>query len=190
MPKILAFAGSLRRDSWNKKMVKAAAEGAREAGAEVTILDLAEFPLPLYDGDGEKTNGLPENVHKLKDIFKQHDGFLVASPEYNAGYSGVLKNFTDWLSRPREGDKPFEIFSMKPVAAMSASPGALGGNRMLASLRSHLLHMQMLVVPQTYGLGKAAEAFDESGKLKDPKVEASVKNLGKVVAELAGKLAT
>ena len=189
MPKILAFAGSVRRDSLNKKMVKAAAEGAREAGAEVTFLDLADYPLPLYDGDGEAADGLPDNVNKLKDICKAHDGFLVASPEYNAGFSGVLKNLTDWLSRPRDGERPFEIFSMKPAAAMSASPGALGGNRMLASLRSHLLHMQMLVVPQTYGLGRAGDAFDEDGKLKDAKVEASVKKLGQVVAELAGKLA-
>jgi len=188
MANILAFAGSLRAGSWNKKLIRVAAQGAREAGAELNLIDLKDYPLPLYDGDLEADKGLPENVHKLKDACKHADGFLVASPEYNAGFSGVLKNLTDWLSRPREGEKPFEIFAMKPAAAMAASPGALGGNRMLASLRGHLLHLQMLVIPQTYGLSKAAEAFDAEGNLQDPKVEAKVKELGRIVAELAAKL--
>lgn len=187
-PKILAFAASLRAASWNRKLVHVAAEGAKAAGAEVTILDLKQYPVPVYDGDLEAAEGLPGNVHKLKDLFKAHDGFLISSPEYNAGFPGMLKNLTDWLSRPREGEKPFEIFAGKPVAAMAASPGAIGGVRMLASLRAHLLHLQMLVIPQTYGLGKAAEAFDESGNLKDPKIDATVKALGARVAELAAKL--
>jgi chromate reductase, NAD(P)H dehydrogenase (quinone) len=189
MPKILAFAASLRAGSWNKKLVRVAAQGARDAGADVTIIDLADYPLPLYNGDDEARDGLPANVHKLKDLCREHHGFLVASPEYNAGYSGVLKNCTDWLSRPRDGEKPFEIFAMKPAAAMSASPGALGGNRMLATLRGHLLHLQMLVIPQTYGLVRAAEAFDDDGALTDAKVDAAVKKLGRTVAELAAKLA-
>ncbi|MCB9933702.1 MAG: NAD(P)H-dependent oxidoreductase [Planctomycetes bacterium] len=188
MPNILAFAGSLRAGSWNKKLVRIAAQGAREAGAEVNLIDLKEFPLPVYDADIEDAHGLPDNVHKLKDACKQAQGFLIASPEYNAGYSGVLKNLTDWLSRPREGEKAFEIFAMKPAAAMSASPGALGGNRMLASLRGHLLHLQMLVIPQTYGLSRASEAFDADGNLVDPKVEKRVKELGRIVAELAARL--
>lgn len=188
MANILAFAGSLRTGSWNKKLVRVAAHGAIQAGADVNVIDLKDYPVPLYDGDLEAELGLPENVHNLKDACKAADGFLIASPEYNAGFSGVLKNLTDWLSRPREGEKPFEIFTMKPAAAMAASPGALGGNRMLASLRGHLLHLQMLVIPQTYGLAKAAEAFDADGNLTDPKVEAKVKELGRIVAELAAKL--
>ena len=187
-PKVLAFAASLRAASWNRKLVHVAADGAKAAGAEVTILDLKQYPVPVYDGDLEAAEGLPGNVHKLKDLFKAHDGFLISSPEYNAGFPGMLKNLTDWLSRPREGEKPFEIFAGKPVAAMAASPGAIGGVRMLASLRAHLLHLQMLVIPQTYGLGKAAEAFDESGALKDPKIDGTVKALGARVAELAARL--
>lgn len=189
MARILAFAGSLRKGSWNKKLVRVAAQGARDAGAEVTVLEIEDYTLPLYDGDLEAVSGLPENVGKLKDLFKAHHGFLISSPEYNGGMPGVLKNLTDWLSRPREGEKPFEIFANKPAAAMAASPGALGGNRMLPTLRAHMLHMQMLVIPQTFGLGKAAEAFDDAGGLKDAKVSESVKNLGRRVAELAARLA-
>ncbi len=188
MAKILAFAGSLRKGSWNKKLVRIAAQGAREAGAEVTMLEIEEYPLPLYDGDVEAASGLPENVVKLKDLFKAHQGFLISSPEYNAGMPGVLKNLTDWLSRPREGEKLFEIFANKPAAAMAASTGALGGNRMLSGLRAHMLHIQMLVIPQTFGLAKAADAFDEAGLLQDAKVSEIVKDLGKRVAELAAGL--
>jgi NAD(P)H-dependent FMN reductase len=187
-PRILAFAGSLRKDSWNRKLIRVAAQGAREAGAEVTLLDLKEYPLPVYDGDIEAEQGLPENVIKLKTIFKEHQGILISSPEYNAGYPGMLKNVIDWLSRPLEGEKPFEPFRYKPVGAMAASPGALGGNRMMSSLRGLLTHMQMIVVPEVYGLSKAGEAFDDQGNLKDPKIEASVKKIGKAVADLARKL--
>lgn len=187
-PKLIVFAGSARKGSWNKKLAQVASSMARDAGAAVTLLDLADYPLPIMDEDVEAADGLPANALKLKDLFKAHDGFLVSSPEYNAGFPGMLKNLTDWLSRPRDGEKPFEIFASKPVAAMAASPGAIGGVRMLASLRAHLLHLQMLVIPQTYGLGKAAEAFDEAGNLKDPKIDATVKALGARVAELAARL--
>lgn len=187
-PRILAFAGSLRRASWNRKLVAEAARGAEDGGAEVLVLELADYSVPLYNADIEASEGLPQAVLELGDLFKAQDGFLVASPEYNAGFSGVLKNLTDWLSRPRAGEKPFEIFAMKPTAAMAASPGALGGNRMLAALRSHLLHLQMLVVPQTYGLSRAADAFDEAGYLKDPSVQAQVRSLGRAVATLAATL--
>ena len=88
--KIIAFAGSARKDSYNKKLVKIAAEGAREAGAEVTIIELEDYPLPLFDEDLEKSEGLPENGRKLKDLFLAHNGLLISSPEYNRSYSGVL----------------------------------------------------------------------------------------------------
>jgi NAD(P)H-dependent FMN reductase len=188
MTKVLAFAGSLRKGSWNKKLVRVAAEGARQAGAEVTLIDVADYPLPVYDGDLEAEQGLPENALKLKDLFKAHDALLISSPEYNAGYPGMLKNLIDWVSRPREGEKPFEPFRHKPVGAMSASTGALGGNRMMATFRALLTHMQMLVVPEVYGLPHADQAFDEDGRLKDPKAEERVKKIARAVVEMAEKL--
>ena len=105
-PKILAFAGSTRTESWNKKLIKIAAAGTRAAGAEVTELDLRDIPLPLYDGDLEHEQGLPPNGRKLKDLMLRHDGFLISSPEYNSSISGVLKNAIDWASRPVPGEKP------------------------------------------------------------------------------------
>src|SRR3954469_3729847 len=99
-PRILAFAGSLRRDSFNKKLVKIAAHGARAAGADVTEIDLKELPLPVYDGDLETAEGLPQNAKKLKELFVAHQGLLIASPEYNSSISAALKNVIDWVSRP------------------------------------------------------------------------------------------
>ena len=125
MPKILAFAGSLRRDSWNKKLIKVAVQGAREAGADVTLIDMKDFRLPVYDGDDEQADGLPDNAIKLKDLFKAHDGLLISSPEYNSGYPGGFKNLIDWVSRPREGEKPLEAFRNKPVAIMAASRASI-----------------------------------------------------------------
>jgi NAD(P)H-dependent FMN reductase len=188
MPKILAFAGSLRKGSWNKKLVRVAAEGAREAGAEVTVVDLKEYPLPIYDGDDEAANGLPENALKIIDLFTGHDGYLIASPEYNSGYSGALKNLIDWASRPREGFKAFEQWKDKPVAIMGASPGVRGAMRMLPHLRDLLSNIQFLVLPGMFGLANAAQAFDDEGNLTDEKTAGIVKGLGKAVVEMAEKL--
>src|SRR6185295_2879266 len=99
-PKILAFAGSMRKDSFNKKLIRVAAEGARSAGAEVTLIDLKDFPLPVYDGDLEAAEGLPAGAKKLKELFLQNQGLLIASPEYNSSIPGTLKNAIDWVSRP------------------------------------------------------------------------------------------
>src|SRR5215471_14352597 len=96
MPRILAFAGSLRRDSFNKKLVPIAAKGAGEAGAEVTLIALKDFPLPLFDQDLEAEQGMPQNGKKLKELFIDHDGLLIAAPEYNSSITAVLKNAIDW----------------------------------------------------------------------------------------------
>src|ERR1700761_4096826 len=104
--KILAFAGSLRGGSFNKMLVRVAAHAARNAGAEVTVIDLKEYPLPLYDGDLEDSQGLPDNGRKLKDLFLAHQGLLLGCPEYNSSISAVLKNVIDWVSRPVPGEKP------------------------------------------------------------------------------------
>ena len=95
MDRIIAFAGSTRKDSYNKKLVKIAVEGAKEAGAEVTYIDLEDYPLPLFDEDFESSQGHPENVRKLKDLFLENNGLLISSPEYNSSYSGVFKNTID-----------------------------------------------------------------------------------------------
>src|ERR1035437_1107676 len=131
--KILAFAGSLRMGSFNKKLVKIAAEGARKAGAEVTLIDLKDFPLPIFDEDLERSAGLPADGRKLKDLFLAHDALLISAPEYNSSISAVLKNTIDWVSRPVPGEAPLGCFDGKVAGLMSASPGALGGLRGLVT---------------------------------------------------------
>ena len=105
-PEILAFAGSTRTESYNKKLVRLAADAARAAGANVTVIDLRDLPLPLFDEDFETAHGLPENAKKLKSLMKEHDGFLISSPEYNSSITAVLKNAIDWASRPETEDEP------------------------------------------------------------------------------------
>ena len=146
-PRILAYAGSTRRKSFNKKLVQNAAQGAREAGAEVTLLDLKDFPLPLFDQDLEAEQGMPENGKKLKKLFIDHDGLLIASPEYNSSFPAVLKNAIDWVSRPAPGEQSLLAFRGKVATLMSASPGALGGLRGLVHVRSILGNIGVIVLP-------------------------------------------
>jgi chromate reductase len=188
MAKVLAFAGSLRAGSWNKKLVRVAAQGATDAGADVTILDLKDYPLAVYDGDDEAQHGLPENALRLKEIFKAHAGFIISCPEYNSGYSAALKNVIDWVSRPMKGEKSLEHFKDKPAVIMAATPGARGGLRMLPTLRVLLSNIGMLVLPQQHGLGLADTAFDEQGNIRDEKVANTIKDLGRAVAVMTAKL--
>lgn len=167
-PKILAFAGSTRTASYNKQLIRAAADAARTAGAEVTVIDLRDIPLPLFDEDFESEHGLPENAKKLKALFRDHDAFLIASPEYNSSITAVLKNAIDWASRGETDDEPaLSAYRGKTAALLSASPGALGGLRGLVHLRAILGNIGVIVLPDQVALPKAHEAFDATGKLKD-----------------------
>ena len=190
MPRILAFAGSTRRESFNKKLVAIAAQGAREAGAEVTLIDLKDFPLPLFDQDLEAEQGMPENGKKLKKLFIDHDGLLIASPEYNSSFSAALKNAIDWVSRPAPGEPSLVAFRGKVATLMSASPGALGGLRGLVHVRSILGNIGVIVLPDQIAVAKAHEAFQPDGSLVDPKRQAGVEGLGKTLASFLAKFKT
>lgn len=187
-PKILALAGSLRKDSYNKKLVQIAAESARRAGAEVTYIDLADYPLPLMDEDLEKNEGLPANARKLKDLFIASDGFLIAAPEYNSSITGVLKNTIDWISRPVQGEASLAGFAGKTAAIMSASPGDLGGLRGLVHVRCILENIMTMVLPQQATVSKAYEAFNADGSLKDERKQKAVEGLGEKLVQLTGRL--
>lgn len=179
-PKILAFAGSLRKDSFNKKLVKIAVKGAESAGAKVTTIDLKDYPLPIYDQDIEDAQGLPENALKLKELFLSHDGFLLACPEYNSSMSAVFKNVIDWVSRPANPQEVYLCgFIDKAVVLMSASPGALGGMRCLVNVRAMFSNINSIVLPQQKSISQAAQSFEADGNLKDPKQQNDVLNLGK-----------
>lgn len=187
--RILAFSASLRKDSLNAKLVRNAAKAAESEGAAVTLIHLRDYPLPVYDGDEEAAKGLPENAIRLKAMFKEHQGLLIASPEYNGSYPGGFKNMLDWLSRSAPGERPFAAFEGKAAAIMAASPGAFGGMRMLPLLRLLLSGMRVLVLPDQVALPKATEAFQEDGSLRDPKIAASVQALGKLLARTCARLA-
>jgi len=146
--KVLAFAGSLRAGSWNKKLIRIAADAATEAGADVTLIDLRDDPLPIFDGDLEESDGLPGNGRRLKDLFLAHRGLILSCPEYNSSISGVLKNAIDWVSRPAPGEKPLECFQDRVCGLLSASPGGLGGLRGLVHVRSILGNIGCLVLPR------------------------------------------
>src|SRR3954453_12229339 len=187
-PRILAFAGSLRRESFNKKLVPIAAKAARDAGAEVTLIDLKDFPLPLFEQDLEAGQGMPENGTKLKKLFIDHDGLLVASPEYNSSVTAVLKNVIDWVSRPAPGEPPLVAFRGKAATLMSASPGALGGLRGLVHLRSILGNIGVIVLPDQVSVAKAHDAFRPDGSLTDPKQQAGIEELAEELASILMKL--
>jgi NAD(P)H-dependent FMN reductase len=188
-PKIVAFAGSLRAGSFNKKLVAIAVEALRAAGAEVTLVDLRELALPLFDQDLEDSAGLPEGAKKLKGLMRDCDGFLIASPEYNSSISGPLKNALDWASREESDDEPALVAYKGKVAAIcAASPGALGGLRGLVTLRSMLGNIGVVVLPDQVTVPKAHEAFDDAGKLKDERKTLQVTKLAGSLVEFAGKL--
>lgn len=174
--KVLAFAGSARENSINKKLVIEAAHIARERGADVTFIDLKDYPLALYDADCEAENGMPENAHILRNFLKNSDVILIASPEYNSSLTGLLKNIIDWASR-NEQNGSREAFKGKRFAIMSASPGLGGGAKGLIHLRTILEDLGGIVVPQQVVVPRAYQAFDEKGKLKDQKLQAELQQL-------------
>lgn len=186
--KILCFAGSTRNQSVNKKLVKVAMQAAQDAGAEVTYIDLKDLPMPLYDGDLEAEQGLPDNAKKFKELLKSHDAMLISCPEYNSSITPVLKNAIDWASRPQEGEKPLVCFTGKVAGLMAASPGALGGLRGLVAVRSLLGNIGVTVIPDQVAVPQAMQAFDDNGNLVDEKQKASVQKIGAKVAEVAAKL--
>ena len=145
--KIAAFAGSTRTQSYNKILIKNAAQMAEQQGAEVTCIDLRDYPLPLYDGDLEEQDGIPENALKIRNLLRENHGILISCPEYNSAISAVLKNMIDWVSRPIPGDPPLVAFSGKTAALLAATPGSLAGIRTLVSVRTILGNIGMIVIP-------------------------------------------
>lgn len=186
-PRILAFSGSLRAGSYNQMLVRIGAQGAAAAGAEVTVISLRDYPLPVFDQDLESRE-VPENALALLDLFRKHDGLLISSPEYNSSVTAALKNAIDWVSRPLNGTPGLVGFTGKVAGLISASPGALGGLRGLVHLRAILSNIQVLVIPDQIAISQAHLAFDEQGQLKDQGLQAKVEDVGRKTAELIRKL--
>lgn len=166
--KLLIFAGSTRQASFNRKLAHAAAAQARTAGAEVTLIELADFDVPIYNADLE-AKGTPPDVMRLKQIMFEHAAWIVCSPEYNGSYTALLKNTLDWAASPVKSDPAWQdglkSFTGKVVGVLSASPGALGGLRSQSHLVPLLINLQCWVAPKAFALGQASEAFAADGKL-------------------------
>lgn len=186
--KLLTFAGSARRDSYNKKIIRWVAEGARTAGAEVTEIDLADFPLPLFDEDLEKETGEPAAARQLKDLFFQHHGFAIACPEYNSSITPLLKNTIDWLTRLVPPETPLQAFRGKTAALVGSSPGALGGLRGLVHVRAILGNIGVHVLPDQWAVPKVHELWKADGSVADSPYPGHLRGLGQQWAQVTAAL--
>ena len=189
MNKILAFAGSSRINSINKKLVKVAAKGAEEAGAEVTLIDLLDYPMPIYNGDLEDKDGLPEHAKSFKQILTNHDGILIASPEYNSAFPALLKNAIDWASRAESPDEPrLSAYRNKVAGIMCATPGGSGGMKGLLFLRLQLEYLGMIVIPNQQSISQAYQAFNDQDELLNQNDQNAVKSVGTDLANTLDKM--
>jgi chromate reductase len=190
--KLLIFAGSTRLNSFNRKLAAVAAGLARNSGAEVTHVELADFDIPMYNADLE-ARGTPPDVMKLKQLMHEHPAWIICSPEYNASYPALLKNTIDWASSPVRSDPAwtdeFKFSRGKVVGILSASPGALGGLRSQSHLAPLLLNVQCWVAPRNFALGRAGDAFDAQGQLLDDAHRQNVQAVIDQVLFAAGRLA-
>jgi chromate reductase len=190
---LLVIAGSSRQGAWSRKLADAAAQMARSDGASVTLLDLRELALPLYDGDIEAASGVPEGASTLRAALLGHDALLIVTPEYNGFPTPLLINAFDWLSRLRadaDGISGLAATANKPVALLASSPGLLGGLRSMNYLRQYLqMAFAMIVVPQQFALSRAHEAFDDAGLLKDAKAAQAVSGVVTSLSRLARSFA-
>ncbi|NOQ13759.1 MAG: FMN reductase, partial [Methyloprofundus sp.] len=178
-----------RKESFNQKLVKIAASGASQQGASLTIINLADFPMPIFNQDLEQEQGMPESARQLKQLMIEHDGFLIASPEYNSAFTPLLKNTLDWVSRAESDDEPpLAAYHGKIAAIMATSPGPLGGLRGLVFLRMLLANMGVIVLPDQRAIPKTFKAFNDKGLLLDDAQQSSILSLGSQLAISIDKL--
>ncbi|MEO8544657.1 MAG: NAD(P)H-dependent oxidoreductase [Betaproteobacteria bacterium] len=182
--KLLVFAGSTRQHSFNRRLAAVTAQLARDAGAEVSHIELADFDIPMYHADLE-ARGTPADVVRLKQLMFEHPAWIICSPEYNGSYTALLKNTIDWVSSPIKSDPAWtdglKSFRGKVVGMLSASNGALGGLRSQSHLAPLLINSQCWLAPKAFALARAADAFGTDGSLLD---EAHRKNVQGVVDQV------
>lgn len=187
-PKILAFAGSLREHALSKRVVKIAVKGAEKAGGEVTYVDLRDYPMPIYNLDEHERNGFDPNALAFQGLLTEHDGFLIASPEYNGSLPAALKNAIDWASRPSEKYPRSAVFSGKFAAMMSSSPGSLGGVRSLSHLRGVLTSISVNVLSQEIAVAFAEDKFvGNDEEMIDEAMKGRLEELGALLVGMLKK---
>jgi NAD(P)H-dependent FMN reductase len=187
--KLLAIAGSSRNGAISRKLVTVAGLAAAKAGAIVTPVELGALNLPIYSGDIEAQQGVPKGAYDLRDLFAEHDGLLLATPEYNGFPTPLFLNAFDWLSRVQAADGKLSGLGAtngKILGAMSAGPGGMGGLKALGLIHPYMAGMfGMQCVPQVYALGGSFQAFDEAGNLKEERHQAGVAAVADAVVALA-----
>lgn len=185
-PRILAFGGSLRKDSFNQRLVEFAASVARGAGAEVTCVELGNFDIPIYDADTEASGGIPPGPKRLKTLFLEHDGLLLGCPEYNGSVSGVWKNAIDWISRPEEGEGRLAAFRGKVGGLVATSPSGFGGVRGLAHYRLILEGIGVMVIPEQIAIAQGHEKLGADGGPMEQQHRDRVEEIARRVVEVTG----
>ena len=183
---ILVFAGSARKDSFNKKLAKNAADLLEKRKIGHSLVDLNDYEAPIYHGDLEAELGIPKSMKRFKALMKSHSAFLIASPEYNGFVPPLLINTFSWCSRPEEGDTNLVATRGKYVGLMATSPGAMGGIRMLPRLREALCDLGAVVVPGSVSVGRATNVFDDNGSLTDDKAVKRLEDVIDTLIETAG----
>ncbi len=190
-PKILVIPGSNRTGSYNVQLAALAAKEFALADADVTRISLADYPMPIYDADLEERAGPPEYAVKLKQMIESHQGVFIASPEYNASITPLLKNAIDWVSRVRERGEPLlAAYHGRIFALGAASLQRFGGMRGLMALRQILeVGCGALVIPEQIAIAAAQDAFDESGSLKDERLSQQLRTVVRRLIEMTYRIA-
>lgn len=184
MPKILAIPGSYREHSYNRRVLNIAIEGAREAGGEVTLIDLRDFPFAVYNSDDVDKNSFDPDALRLQDIIAEHEGFLISSPEYNGGIPGGFKNAIDWASRQSDKYGTNAVFKGKIAAMITASPGAFGGLRCIGQLRGVLTQLGLTVLQSEIAVSFVSQKFDgDDAEMTDEKMHSILKAQGRKLVE-------
>ena len=186
-PRLLFFAGSARAASHSKRLAKLGERIADANGIAATFADLGDYPMPLYDSDLEERDGPPDTARKFEALMRVHTGIFIASPEYNASITPLLKNTLDWISRIRTDDgQKTDVFKTRVFALGSTSPGGMGGLRALNAVRPVLeLGLGALVLPDQFAVPRAHEAYDDHGHLRNKDSQESFKSLIQKLARAA-----
>ncbi len=191
MIRLLFFAGSTRDGSFNRKLAALGHHIAEANGIEAVLVDLKDYPMPLYNADLEAEEGPPERARAFKALLEEYGGVFIASPEYNSSVTPLLKNTLDWVTRVRaKGESGLEVFKSRVFAISGASPGYYGAMRSLLHLRQILeVGMGATVIPQQIALPRAMDAFEEDGSLKDKAQQSLCKSVVEALAVAARKFA-
>ena len=187
--KILVIPGSLRTGSHNARLAAVACHELAQAGAEVTRISLADFPLPIYDGDLQNKSGVPKHAVNLKRMMSAHHGVLMVTPEYNSSVPPLLKNTIDWVTRVQDPHETRgEVFRHRAFAIASASENRLGGTRALAALRLILTACRALVIPNQIALSFATEAYDDRDRLKHPADSEALRAMARQLIDISQRM--